>query len=505
MAKRFLPTLLFVLLHQFTGYAQFVGSRQVNLEAQLRFDIGKCIKDLHYLNARLQDAHPCMYCYTDSLTVHQKFSSIIDSLEKRRDASYNERLTESEFTLMVKEYLSILKDGHLDAGNYSSLARYISNRGRFFPLQLLFESSKVYIHHDFSGYLDTTVIGMELLSINGVPVQTIAEKMYAISSADAGIDIFKTRQLENLERFNISYWMLYEPTDTYKITFKSGIDSTTYTQYVPGITAKEIMFVNEQQKNRPALRIHEMLSTAYMDINSFEGMSDKNEVVRFWQFLEKSFKEINKKKVQHLVIDLRNNPGGMIYNAHLLLNYISEENIASDFQVKSSQLLKETKNQSVFNFFLKNFDNSSYASKIAHTPVGSFIRFSSKDHFIANQRLKFKGKVYLMVNGTTFSAAGLFTKFFKEHNLGVIVGEECGASPTFSFGNVALFDLPHTGLQVYVPTAIVVNDKLHDYANRGIMPDIVINRIIAEEIKGEDSVLRQVMHMISNQNLRATN
>ncbi|QHT68473.1 hypothetical protein GXP67_18405 [Rhodocytophaga rosea] len=496
MATKFLRLLFIFILHWFTGYTQLVGSKQANENAQTRFETSKCIDDLLYLNAKLQDAHPCLYCYTDSLTLRQKFTSLLDSMERHRSSSYYAQLTESEFTVMVKAYLAAINDGHLDAGNYNSLSRYIHNRGRFFPLTLLFEGESTYIHHDFSGFLDSTVAGRQLISINNKPVSEILQQMYALSSADAGLSIFKTRQLESLERFNILYWMLYEPTDQYTIVYQS--DTSQVTVHVPGITAKEIILANNQQKTRPTLTLHAPISTAYMDINSFEGISERNEVMHFWEFVDKSFKELNRNGTQNLIIDLRDNPGGMIYNAHLLLNYISQQNIESDFQVKSSQLLKEMKKQGFMHFLLRNFNHRSYASKIAHTPAGNFIRFSSRDHFIANEKLKFKGKVYLLVNGNSFSAAGLFAKFFQEHHLGTIVGEECGASPSFSFGNVVLLELPNTGLQVFVPTAIVVNDKSCANTRKGIMPDMPINRMIEEEVKGKDTVLQQLLETIGN-------
>jgi C-terminal processing protease CtpA/Prc len=273
-------------------------------------------------------------------------------------------------------------------------------------------------------------------------------------------------------------------------------DATLLTVSLQGISAREIILINEKMATKPDLLIKTDASIAYLDINSFEGVFKKDDVTYFWKFLENSFRKISQNKVKSLIIDLRDNPGGMIYNAHLLLNYISPENIESAFQIKSSHLLKENKKHGISGFFQRNFDRNSYAAKIAHTPVGRFIPFSSKSHFVANENLKFKGKIYLLVNGNTFSAAGLFTKYFKEHQLGKVVGEECGASPSFSFGNTLLVSLPNTGVQVYLPTAIVSNDTLHNYHNRGILPDILLQRNIMAEIKNEDSVLKQIYELI---------
>jgi C-terminal processing protease CtpA/Prc len=289
--------------------------------------------------------------------------------------------------------------------------------------------------------------------------------------------------------------MLYGQADTFTVSYTSA-DEGVDTASLLGITAKEIILVNEKLSAQPGLVIDKAASIAYMDINSFESYSKKPHSEYFWNFLEKSFHKINQSNIESLIIDLRDNPGGMIYNAHLLLNYISPSNIESAFQIKSSYLLKENRSQGLLGFLQRNFDRQSYAAKIAHTPVGRFIPFSSKSHFIANEKLKFRGKVYLLVNGNTFSAAGLFTKYFKEHHLGTVVGEECGSSPSFSFGNTLLINLPNTGVQVYLPTAIVSNDVLHQYYNRGIMPDVDICRNVAAEAKNEDSVLKQVYELI---------
>jgi hypothetical protein len=496
MGARFLPIFFFLCLIGQHAKSQLAQSEADSSKTEQLYDAEKCAEDLLFLHKKLQDAHPCLYCYTDSIQVQDHFIALSDSLTKKANVEHAQ-LTETRFTVLVKEYLAIIQDGHLDANNHAALFRYIQSKGRFFPLGLLFEEGQAYIRQDFSGYLDSASLGARLIAINGVPVETIVSTMFKTTSADAGIQIYKTRQLENLERFSIYFWMMYGGTSTYSITCSTVLNQIV-TISLPGITAREIILANEKQTIEPRLHITKEASIAYMDINSFEGISKKPHSGNFWKFLEDSFKRINQADIETLIIDLRDNPGGMIYHAHLLLNYISPQNIESAFQIKSSFLLKESKSPGLLGFLQRNFDKKSYAAKIAHTPVGRFIPFSSRSHFIANNKLKFKGKVYLLVNGNTFSAAGLFTKYFKEHNLGVVLGEECGASPSFSFGNTLLVNLPNTGVQVYLPTAIVSNDTTHNYHNRGIMPDIAICRDIAAEAKNQDSVLKQVYELIRN-------
>lgn len=497
MGTKLIP--IFLLLYLIVQHAK---SQPTMYEAdssrtEYYYNADKCAEDLLYLHNKLQDAHPCLYCYTDSTSIQNYFTALTDSLQKANEFNHTQ-ITETAFTVLVKEYLAIINDGHLDANNQDALFRYIHNKGKFFPLQLLFEKGQAFITQDHSGNLKKEAIGTQLISINGVPVDAIISRMNKVTSADAGIQIYKTRQLESLERFSIYYWMLYGAYDKYTVTYASA-DNEVTTQ-IQGITAREIIQVNEKLPTEPTLTVDNEASVAYMDINRFEDITKKQHTFYFWKFLENSFKEINENEVKTLIIDLRDNPGGMIYHSHLLLNFISPENIESAFQIKSSYLLKRSKRQGLLSLLQRSFDKKSYAAKIAHTPVGRFIPFSSKSHFIANKKLKFKGKVYLVVNGNTFSAAGLFTKYFKEHNLGLVVGEECGASPSFSFGNTLLVSLPNTGIQVYLSTAIVANDTVHTYNNRGIMPDIALPRNIAAEANNEDSVLKQVYELVRKDN-----
>ncbi len=494
MGAKLIPIFLFLCSMSWYAKAQLPAHEKDSSKTEYYYELDKCAEDLLFLHTKLQDAHPCLYCYTDSATIQNKYSLLVDSLLKDLNSTRTQ-ITANEFTILIKQYLAFINDGHLDAHNQYALFKYIQQKGKFFPLQLLFENGQAFIKQDYSDYLTPGTLGNRLVAINGIPIEVIAAAMYKATSADAGIQIYKTRQLENLERFSIYYWMLYGAQDTYTITYISAIGEQGSVS-LPGITAREIIEANEKLANEPTLTIQTNGSVAYMDINRFEDISNKPRTLYFWQFLENSFKKINQNHVENLIIDLRDNPGGMIYHAHMLLNYISAQNIESAFQIKSSHLLKESKKQGLLDFLQRNFNKQSYAAKIAHTPVGKFIPFSSKAHFIANEKLKFKGKVYLLVNGNTFSAAGLFTKYFKQHNLGQIVGEECGASPSYSFGNTLLVSLPNTHVQVYLSTAIVSNDKEHTYYNRGIMPDIALKRNIDAEAREEDSILQQVYELI---------
>jgi hypothetical protein len=491
----------FTGLYSQVCYGQLDRSQDIRNKTQVYLDPGKCLQDLHELQLKLQDAHPCLYCFTDSLTLQRKFTELATELEERRTSFFPERITELEFTSMVKGYLATIKDGHLYAEGTASLSQYMYERGHFFPLELLFEGNKAYIRKDYTHSLDSVALGSELLAINDLPLDSILQSLFPLISVDADIELAKARQLENIYAFDLLYWLQFNPTETYRITYRISATSVPKTEQIEGVTSKAITFINSEKPTNRSLELYDSASVAYLDINSFYNQEEKKETESFEQFLRNSFQQINNRGIRNLVIDLRDNPGGLIYNAHLLFNFISPTNAESKVQLKSSHLLREARSHSFRDFFMKNFNSESYASKISRTPVGKLIEFTSQAHFVTNHKMKFSGKVYVLANANTFSAASMFAKLCKEKGTAVVIGEESGACASVSFGNLLPFLLPRTGIKVYVSTAFVVHEPLQPNNRRGIQPDIPVRRIVPEEVQGKDSVLRQTMDLVANKRL----
>ena len=84
---------------------------------------------------------------------------------------------------------------------------------------------------------------------------------------------------------------------------------------------------------------------------------------------------------------------------------------------------------------------------------------------------RFKGKLIVLINGNTASAAGALASVVKNDKRALIVGEENRDNYTgFSAGVPVILTLPYSGITVFVPirkfTYAVGQDN-----GRGIMPD----------------------------------
>ena len=155
--------------------------------------------------------------------------------------------------------------------------------------------------------------------------------------------------------------------------------------------------------------------------------------------LDKALEEFAKKKVRGIVIDLRNNPGG-------LLNSAIE--VCSRF-LKKGELVVYTEGQSA----------------------------RAKQEFHAVDAKKYLDiPLVLLVNGNSASAAEIFSGCLQDHNRGVLLGTK-----TFGKGSVqTVIPLPDKGAmrlttaKYYTPSRRVIH-------GRGITPDIIVPMTPASE------------------------
>ena len=102
----------------------------------------------------------------------------------------------------------------------------------------------------------------------------------------------------------------------------------------------------------------------------------------------------------------------------------------------------------------------------------------------------FKGKVYVLINGRSFSATGETTSLIHYHKKAVFVGEECGSG---YYGNTSGFmvgvELPHTGIRVGVPLVRYTMAVEGYPKDRGIIPDYPYEATVEDVLANRDAVL----------------
>ena len=109
----------------------------------------------------------------------------------------------------------------------------------------------------------------------------------------------------------------------------------------------------------------------------------------------------------------------------------------------------------------------------------------------------FAGKVYILINGNSFSTTSEFLSHAHARKRAEFIGEESGGG---YYGNTsgpgAFISLPNTKLQAYVPLMgyyMAVRD--YKAASRGVVPDHPVKYTIDELLTGSDKELALALEL----------
>jgi C-terminal processing protease CtpA/Prc len=225
-----------------------------------------------------------------------------------------------------------------------------------------------------------------------------------------------------------------------------------------------------------------------MDLNSFgRGYGLKG-------FFRRSFKEIRKNDIGHLIIDVRGNGGGSVTNSTQITRYISNER----FKVADS-LYAIAKKKKYSRYIKNDFFNRLFITFFASRKEDGYyhFRYFEKHHFKPKTKNHFNGQVYILTGGNSFSATTLFTcSLIKQDNV-TVVGEETGGG---AYGNSAWLipdvTLPNTGVRFRLPLFRLVIDKEIPKVGKGVQPEVESKPSIDAIKRGIDYKLEKTMELI---------
>ncbi len=463
-----------------------------------KFAIKELKEDFQLLRTALEEGHGALYRYTTKEEMDRQFEAALKKLTKP--------MTEREFYLFLAPVIANINCGHTGLRLSESYRKYLEESPIFLPFKLKFINGKAYMFRNYSQDPDM-VMGGEVISINQQPVKTIIEKMLKISPSDAHIQASKYRRLESTILFGRMYNLVYGKTTKYSLDYRPPGNKKVKTIRVPGKTRQQILSLFAQrypeaakETQKPPIELEYKkagdIDIAVLTIRTFGGGAYKQAGISYPEFLEKAFNEFQEKNIQNLVIDLRNNGGGSDNYGKLLTAYFMD----APFTYYESLEVKQVKHsfwphtdvpdaEQMLAARTKKNDHGTY-SAVGHPNLGT------------QQPLKptFKRKVYILINGGSFSASGETTSVIHFHKKAVFVGEECGAG---YYGNTSgfmpLLTLPKTKMQIRIPLvkysmAVSGYDKF-----RGIIPEYQVGPTIDDVLNDRDTVMEYTLGLIKKQ------
>lgn len=198
----------------------------------------------------------------------------------------------------------------------------------------------------------------------------------------------------------------------------------------------------------------------------------------FRQFLKSSFESLNRRSVNTLIIDMRENGGGDSRAGDMLMTYLTDQALPSvkHVDVKVTEEIKryyKTLLPAGFRWIPLHWGVPMLRNIQNEPPDGTFRFYPGPDTPRPRRRqpeYAFDGQLYVLTGPRTYSSAVIFAAPMKHYGRATFVGEETG-EPLIFFGENYYFDLPHTRLQAQVSHKMFTLVGASD-AHTGILPDI---------------------------------
>ncbi|UCE41488.1 MAG: hypothetical protein JSV17_00405 [Candidatus Aminicenantes bacterium] len=448
-------------------------------------------KDFTIFRNALEEGHAGLYRYTPKTELDEHFESVEKELLRS--------MTELDFYRMLAPLIAHIHDGHTNISLSRSLENSLSTKPNLFPFNLRFVNNKAYLFRNYSDKADI-IMGSELFSLNGRPMSDIVQKMLPFIPNDAHIQTSKYRKLEGTAYFGNLLNLIYGPSVSYSLTCEDPDTHTKQTFTVKAIRSGNLNTIAGKRypgvfKERPPIELDFRNDVAILTLRTFSARAYQSAKLDYPAFLKTVFQELEDKKTSHLIVDLRDNGGGTdafgkILFAHFVdkpfrfYDHLRANNIKFSF-FKYTRIPPEQ--QKEFPQSFKKNEEGTYDLKF-HPNLGEQKPIPPV----------YRGKVYVLLNGNSFSGTGECTSLMHFHKVATFIGEECGAG---YYGNTSGFmpriTLPNTKIQVRIPMIRYTMAVSGYPKDRGIIPDYPVSPTIEDLLNDTDRVMDFTFDLIA--------
>ncbi|MES2862749.1 MAG: S41 family peptidase [Bacteroidota bacterium] len=476
--------------------------------------VNKLQEDVDYSYKKLKQLHPKLYWYISKEKLNYKFDSLKKSIQKP--------MTGLAFYKELSQVVKTVGQGHLGiAPSLEKLSKkeqkLLKKKGKLPFAQFDFEylEDKLFITKNRSRFNIKEMT--EVVSVDNQSPSKLINTYKTRISSDGYNTTFYNRYIGKyfgaFYRYdkgkiidNIQLLLKLDDKDSLFVVKQDtfGTHSKASKVKLSKKEQKEKMkfnskygFVNETKTFTRELKFMENDSaTAIMTI---KGFSNGNAT----DFYKESFDKLSVSNAKNLIIDLRNNPGGRLYEIEDLYSYLVSEPFVfiDDYEVvsRTSKLHQDyfKGGGPVVKFF--KILGAPFFYSITYFKVrkegDKYFYETKSSKFKDPKPNNFKGKIYVLINGGSFSASSVISSNLKSTKRAFFVGEETGGAYN---GTVAAqmptVQLPNSKVNLKIGLALVsASSKTTEFEGRGIFPDKEIIPTIEDRKNNIDPELKWVL------------
>lgn len=436
------------------------------------------VNDLVQLNESIQEIHPNPFLYIADSVYYQSYKKALFAASSEK--------TVLEFAEIVADFVHGIKDSHTNF-NPRDLLFQSSRKKEVVPFYLKEIGGKYYLDKI---YLESLPIGCEILQINDFKSDSLyrLSKHFCFREGDAIIP-----QTEIASKMAGIVFNLFNSKPTINFKYVS-IKGDTLSKICPTIAVKKMMRMKNWYDSEELTYFFDKNNLAVLTIKSFEtgNLSKYKKQVDFF------FSEVERRKCKSIVIDLRDNRGGLILAQEYLISYLNKAKINQQM----NYLYKRSKFDrfSLLPFYQRwQFQKRArlvYPRGIIskeydffQSPLGT-VKTILYDYLPKNQMNKvYDGECTLVINGFSMSASALFASWFRDNERGKIVGSPCMGPMSGTFGNSTTIRLNNSRFPIMISTLKFTPTKYEKIQLEPIQPDVLIQKNVSDLIQKTDPIL----------------
>lgn len=490
--KRFClnPTfLLFILLLAVTSVANAQEAVLIKEEVLTKEEM---IADLDRLAVQLVEIHPGLEFYESTKQLPSLIASVRNSLP--------DQATPIEFLLHIAPIIDATKCGHTGFNiktRKKTKGLFAKDIPALFPLQLKLVEGVAFVDRNLS--TDTLLVKdkMELLSIDGRPMEELLLELSAINLGSDGNN--RLGEIHFITKyFMLAYKMFYGEKENFTVEVRDLHNNKITKATIPSASLKEMRSIRAERYSPSGLgsiqfrKIEGVDHVAVVDVNTFSSPRFDFLQIGYTLKLRKIFKLIDEGNYEYLILDLRNNPGGVVDNVVRLMKYTFNE----PFVMANEVSLNRQYFKSDVGFFKKA---GIFLRRKTKTADKYILKGYSGKKYRVKKRNRFKGKMIVLIDEGSFSAACTYALLAKSRNRAILLGEEAGGSyHIVSAGDSHDCKLKNADLTVRIPIMLFEYNVAADRQSKlnGVVPNIVKHISVSDYLQGVDTQLAAAVGLI---------
>ncbi len=406
--------------------------------------------------------------------------------------------------LSLQNFLAGIRCGHTQCNFYNQSNAVIDalfERKTRLPFSFTWIDYRMIVLSDFSGSAKLPR-GSEIIRVNDVKVSTMLERLLPYTRADGAnadkrLAQLEMRNIDRFEYFDIYHGLLFPPSgQVHRLNLRLP-DGRQIDLEMPALT------MAERQKHR---RTGETNGTD----QPFWDWTVDNEIAVLtmpswamynskwnWQsWLNDRLDSLS--GLKGMIIDLRDNEGGNDCGNIILSRLADRDMKFTGYQRR----VRYRTTSSALDPYLDTWDDSFRTIGADASDIGDgFFLLPGRDEendFIAATKPKITVPVAALVGPACSSATFSFARRAQQSGLIKLFGEPTGGNLRGINGGAFFFvKLPGSGIEFDLP--LIGYYPPSPQPDRGVIPDIVARRTVADVISGNDSVMAKAKKWIGKQ------